>query len=162
MLSKCCTPYVSKFGKPNSGHRTGKDQSSSQFPRRAVQKNVQTTGQLHSSPMLVRLFSKFCILGFSSTWTENFQLFKLGSEKAEELETKLQTFSGSYRKQGNSRKNMYIVSLTMLMPLTVWIITNWKTLKEMGISACLKYLMRNLYAGQETTARPLYGTGLAK
>ena len=28
MLSKCCTQSVSKFGKPSSGHRTGKSQSS--------------------------------------------------------------------------------------------------------------------------------------
>ena len=58
MLSKCYNEYVSKFGKPNNGHRTGKGQYSSQFPRRAVLKNVQTTKQLHSSPMLVRLCSK--------------------------------------------------------------------------------------------------------
>ena len=47
--------YVSKFGKPCSGRRTGKDQSSSQFPRRAVLKNVQTPGGLPSFHMLVRL-----------------------------------------------------------------------------------------------------------
>ena len=35
--------------------QTGKGQSSSQFPRRAVLKNVQISGQLHSSPILVRL-----------------------------------------------------------------------------------------------------------
>ena len=28
MLSKCCTQYVSKFGKLSSGHRTGKGQFS--------------------------------------------------------------------------------------------------------------------------------------
>ena len=39
MLLKCCTQYVSKFGKPSNGHRTGKGQSSYQFPRRAVLKN---------------------------------------------------------------------------------------------------------------------------
>ena len=43
MLLKCCTQFVSKFGKLSSGHRTGKGQSSSQFPRRAVLKNVQNT-----------------------------------------------------------------------------------------------------------------------
>ena len=52
MLLKCCTQYVSKFGKLSSGHITGKGQSSSQFPRRAVLKNVQTAAQLHSSHML--------------------------------------------------------------------------------------------------------------
>ena len=58
---------VSKSGKPSSGHRTGKGQSSFKFPRRAVLKNVQTTGQLHSSPMLVRLGSKSSKLGFNIT-----------------------------------------------------------------------------------------------
>ena len=42
----------------NSGHRTGKNQYSSQFPRRTILKDVQTTGQMHSSSMLVRLCSK--------------------------------------------------------------------------------------------------------
>ena len=48
---KCCTQHVSKSARPSRGHRTGKGQFSSQFPRRAVLKNVQTVGQLHSSPM---------------------------------------------------------------------------------------------------------------
>ena len=33
---KCCTQYASKFGKLNSGHRTGKDQFSFQSQRRAM------------------------------------------------------------------------------------------------------------------------------
>ena len=33
----------------------------------------------------------------------------------------------------------------------VWITTNWKTLKEMGIPDHLTCLLRNLYAGQEAT-----------
>ena len=42
MLSKCYTQYASKSVKLSSGHRTGKGQSSSQFPRREVLKNVLT------------------------------------------------------------------------------------------------------------------------
>ena len=72
-----------------------KCQSSSQFSRRAVLKNVQTTGQLQSSPMLVRLCSKSCMLGFNITWMENFQMSKLGLEEAQEPEIKLPTFAGS-------------------------------------------------------------------
>ena len=41
--------------KTSRGHRTGKGQSSSQFPRRVVLKNM-LIGQLHSSPMLVVQF----------------------------------------------------------------------------------------------------------
>ena len=36
---------------------------------------------------------------------ENFQMFKMDLEKAEEPETKLPTFYGSLKKQENSRKN---------------------------------------------------------
>ena len=35
MLLKCCTQYVSKFGKLSSGHSTGKGQFSFQSQRRA-------------------------------------------------------------------------------------------------------------------------------
>ena len=42
--------------------------------------------------------------------------------------------------------------------MTVWIITNWKALKEMGVPDHLTFLLRNLYAGQEATVRTLYGT----
>ena len=38
---------------------------------------------------------KISKLGFSSTWTKNFQMFKLDSEKAEEPEIKLLTSAGS-------------------------------------------------------------------
>ena len=45
---------TSKFGELGSGHRTGKGQFSFQSQRKAMQKNVQTTEQLHSSHMLVK------------------------------------------------------------------------------------------------------------
>ena len=52
-------------------------------------KDVQTTGQLRSIPMLEKLCSKSFKLGFSNTWIENFQMYKLGLEKAKEPEIKL-------------------------------------------------------------------------
>ena len=58
-------------------------------------------------------------------WTENFQMFKLDLEKAEEEpEIKLPTFVGSSKKQESSRKTSTSALLTMLKPLTVWITTN--------------------------------------
>ena len=51
---KCSTQYASKFGKLSSGHRTGKGQFSFQSQRKAMSKNAQTTGQLHSSHTLVK------------------------------------------------------------------------------------------------------------
>ena len=40
--------------KLSSGHRTGKDQFSFQFQRKAMPKKAQTTTQLHSSHTLVK------------------------------------------------------------------------------------------------------------
>ena len=93
-------------------------------------KNVQTTIQLGSLHLLTRLYAKSFKQGFSSTLTENFQMYKLGLEEAEEPEVKL-TIVGSWRKQGSSIKTTASVSLTTLKPLPVWITTNWKILQEM-------------------------------
>ena len=46
----------------------------------------------------------------------------------------------------------------MPKPLTVWITTNRKILKEMGIPDHLTCLLRNLYAGQQVTVRTGNGT----
>ena len=43
------------------------------------------------------------------------------------------------------------------MLLTVWIITNWKILKEMGIPDHLTCLLRNLYISPEATVRTGHG-----
>ena len=99
MLWKCCTQYASKFGKLSSGHRTGKGQFSLQSQRKTMPKNVQTTAQLHSFQMLAKQCSKFSKWGFNSMWTENFWMFKLDLEKAEETEIKLPTSVGSYKNQ---------------------------------------------------------------
>ena len=49
-------------------------------------KNVLATAQLHSFHMLARYCSKSFKLDFSSMWIENFQMYKLDLEKAEEPE----------------------------------------------------------------------------
>ena len=47
--------------------------------------------------------------------------------------------------------------LTTLKPSAVWIKTNLKILKEMGIPDNLTWLLRSLYAGQEATVRTGHG-----
>ena len=59
---------------------------------------------------------------------------------------------GSYRKTSTSAVR------TMSKPLTVWITTNWKILKKMGIRDHLTCLLRNLYGGQGATVRTRHGT----
>ena len=78
-------------------------------------------------------------------------MYKLDLEKAEEPEIKLPTSVESQKKQRNFRKTSTSASLTTLKPLTVWLTTNWKILKEIGILNHLTCLLRNLYAGQKAT-----------
>ena len=80
--------------------------------------------------MLERSCSKSFKLGFKSMQTENFQMYKLGLEKAEEPEIKLPTFAGSWKKQ-ECQKNIYFCfidyakAFDCVKPLTVWITTNF-------------------------------------
>ena len=78
-------------------------------------------------------------------------MYKLGLKEPEEPENKLPTFIRSWRKQRSFRKTFTSASLTTRKSLTVWITTNWKILKEMGIPDQLTCFLRNLYAGQEVT-----------
>ena len=87
-----------------------------------------------------------------------FQMFKLVLAKAEGPEIKLPISTGSLKKQESSRgkKNLFLLywlcqSIRLCNKL-------WKILKEMGIPDHLTCLLRNLYAGQETTVRTGHGT----
>ena len=155
MPSRCCIQYVSKSGRPSSGHKIGKAQFSSQFTRRVVSKNVLTIGQLHSSPMLERSCLKS---GFMQT--KNFQMSKPGLEKEKESEIKLSTFAGSQNNQGRAfQKNIYLCF--HLRHQAFYCVDHnklCKALKEMRISDHLTCLLRNLYIGQEATVRTLSGT----
>ena len=65
MSLKCCTQYVSKFGKLSGGHRTGKGQFSFQSQRKAI-KEFQTTVQPHAFHRLTRLCSKYSTSALTS------------------------------------------------------------------------------------------------
>ena len=55
-------------------------------------KNIQTNALIsHASKIILKILQ----LGFSSTWTENFQMYKQNLEKAEENEINLSTSIGS-------------------------------------------------------------------
>ena len=58
---------------------------------------------------------------FNSMWTENFQMFKLDLEKAEEAEIKLPTSVGSLQNQESWRRTPTSALSTTQMSLIVWI-----------------------------------------
>ena len=89
----------------------------------------------------------------------NFQMFKQVLEKAEEPEIKLPTSAGSFKKQENSRKNIYFCFIDYAKAFDCVDHNKLgKILKEMGIPECLTHFLRNLYAGQEATVRTGHGT----
>ena len=55
---------------------------------------------------------------------QDFQMNKLDLEKAEEPDIKLRIYTGSQKKQGNSKKSSTSALLTTLKPLTMWITAN--------------------------------------
>ena len=61
-------------------------------------------------------------------------------------------------KQGNSRRNIYSCFIDYTKAFDVWITTNRKILKEMGIPDLLTCLPRNLYSDQEATVKTRHGT----
>ena len=86
------------------------------------------------------------------------RLQQVDLKKADTPEIKWPTSVGSLKKQESSRKRCTFALLTMPKPLTVWIITNWKILQEIGIPDHLTCLLRNMYAGQEATFRTRHVT----
>ena len=53
--------------------------------------------------------------------------------------------------QQEFQKSIYFCFIDYAKPLTVWITTNRKILREMGVPEHLTYFLRNLYSGQEAT-----------
>ena len=91
-------------------------------------------------------------------WTENFLVYKLDLEKAEEAENKLPTYSGPEEKQGNS-KNIYFCFIDYTKAFDSMDYNQlWNILKEMELSDHLTCLLRIQYAGQEATPRTGHGT----
>ena len=56
-----------------------------------------------------------------------------GFRKGRGTRDQIAASTGSAKKHETTRKTSTSASLTMPKPLTVWITTNWKILKEMGI-----------------------------
>ena len=109
----------------NSAVATGLEKVS--FHSNSKERQCQRMFKHHTVVLIshaTKVMLKILQLSFNSMWTENFQMFKLDLEKAEEPEIKLPTFNGSWRKQGNSRKPYTSALLTMLKPLIVWITMN--------------------------------------
>ena len=80
-------------------------------------------------------------------------MFKLVLDKAEKLEIKLPTFTGSSKKQKRVPEKRLFLLYWLCQSLCVDYSKLWKILKEMGLPDHLTCLLRNLYAGWEAAVR---------
>ena len=86
-------------------------------------------------------------------------MFNLVLENAEEPEIKLSISAGSSKKAREFQKNIYFCFIDYVKVFNCVDHNKlWNILKEMGIPDHLTCLLRNLYAGQETTVRTVHGT----
>ena len=69
MLLKCCTQYVSKFGKLSSGHRTGKDQFSFTIAHYLILSIIQNSSRIRTKFQLNQGLNRLCVL----IWKYNHQ-----------------------------------------------------------------------------------------
>ena len=74
--------------------------------------DLAAAAEAHASKVMLQMLQARLQL-----WTVNFQMFKLGLEKAVEPEIKLPTSAGSSKKQESSRKKSASALLTMPKPL---------------------------------------------
>ena len=103
--------------------------------------------------MQVRLCSKSFKQGFSTTWSENFQKYKLDFAKAEEPEIKLPLLD--HRKSKGipeKKKKIYLCFIDFVKTFDCVNHSKLcKILKDVGVPEHLICLMSNLYMGQEAT-----------
>ena len=126
MLLKCCSQYVSKFGKLGTGHRTGKGSVFIPIPKKGNAKecsNYRTVTLIsHASKVMLKILQARLQQYMNR---EPQEMFKLDLEKTEKPEIKFSSMSlGSWKKQKNTRKTSTSALLIMRKPLTVWITIN--------------------------------------
>ena len=93
--------------------------------------NYHTTALIsHSSKVMLKILQ----VRLHQYVTHELPDVQAGFRKGREQEIKLATSVRSSKKKKSSRKTSMSALLTMPKPLTVWITTNWKILKELGIT----------------------------
>ena len=134
MLWKCCTQYVSKFGKLGNDHRTGTGQFSFQSQRKALPKNAQTTAKLNSSHNTSKVMLK--ILQAMLQHYVNCELpgVQAGFRKGRGIRDQIASIHWIIEKAREFQKNIYFCFIEYAKAFdSVDHHKLWKILKDMGI-----------------------------
>ena len=157
MLLKCCTQYASKFGKLNSGHRTGKGQFSFQSQRRTMPKNIHyhtITLISHASKIMLKILQS----RLQQYVNGEFLDVQAGFRKGRGTRDQIANIRWIIEKLREFQKNIYLCFIDYSEAFTCVDHNKlWKILKEMGIPDHLTCLLLNLLSGQEATVRTRHG-----
>ena len=168
MPSRFYVHYVSKSRRSSSGHRTGKGQSSSQFPRRVVTKECA----IHRMIDLISHVSKV-VLKIMNAKLQRYANQELpdaqpGFRKGRGTKDQIVNIRWITEKAGEFQKNIYLCFIDYVAkPLTAWIIINCgKLLKRWGYQNILpvswKPCMQAKKRQSETCMEQLIGSRLRK
>ena len=156
MLWKCCTQYASKFGKLNSGHRTGKVSFHSNPKKNNAKEcsNYRTIALIsHSSKVTLKILQARLQQYMNREIPDVHAGFRKGRGTREQIANICWIMEKAREFQ---KKTSISALLTMPKPLMVWITINCgKFWERWEYQTCL---LRNLYAGQEATVRTGHGT----
>ena len=89
MILKCCSQYASKFGKLNSGHRTGKKSVLISIPKKDNDKECSNCHTIALISHVSKIVLKILQARLQQQLNHGFQMFKLDLEKVEKPEIKL-------------------------------------------------------------------------
>ena len=121
MPSRCCIQYVSKSRRPSSGHKTRESQSSFQFPKRVVRKNVLTIRLISCASKVMLKILHARLQHYVNQALSDVQA---GFREGRGTRDQIANICWIIEKAKNSRKKSTLVSLTIPKPLIVWIIIN--------------------------------------
>ena len=142
-------------GKLSSGHRTGKGQSSCQFPRRAAIKTCYWTVILISPASKIML--KILLAGKALCEPRTSRCpswFRKGTGTRDQIAN----IHWIIEKAREFQKNIYLCVIDYTKAFNCVDHNKLENSSEVGIPDHLTCLLRNLYAGQEATVRTLHET----
>ena len=148
MLWKCFAQYAGKLGKFSSGHRTGKGVFIP-IPKKRHAKQCSNYHTIALITHISKVMLKILQARLQQYMNHECPYVQAGFRKGRRTRDQTANIHWIIEKAREFQKNIYscFLDYTKL----------WKILKEMGIPDHLTCFQRNLYAGQETTARTGHG-----
>ena len=153
ILLKCCTQYVSKFGKPSSGHRTGKGQSSFLISKKDSTNKCSNYQTIALTSYVSNVMLKILQVRLQQHINRELPDVQVGKfRKGRGTRDQIANTLWIIEKARKFQKNIYFCFIDYTKAFDCVDHNKlWKTLKETGMLDHLTHLLRNLDVGQEAS-----------